>query len=103
MKPFHKGLSAHNSATDEMGKLQQICEEENETLWKQIKRVTNQVSALERERQSSDGNQDGIVNVIRTVLDERIDRLSTSQRNISALTKESFTHRRDTNAVLEAQ
>lgn len=84
-----------------MDKIQQIFEQEDETLWQQIKCVADLKSALAQQRQLSEGNQDSILNVIRTELEEMIE--TKSQTDISALVRELFTLRCDTNYLLEAQ
>lgn len=56
--------------------MQQICEQENKNLCQQVKRVADQVRALAQQRKSSDGNQDSIHIVIRTEIDEKIDKMT---------------------------
>lgn len=86
-----------------MHEIRQICEQENETFRQQVKRVANKVGALVKQKQLLGGNRDSILNIIPTELDEKIDKLTEVQPDISALVGELFTLRCDTNPLLEAQ
>lgn len=61
------------------------------------------MSALTQQRQAPEGSQSSILDVIRTELDEKIDKLTKAQSNISTLVGIVFTLRCDTNSLLEAQ
>lgn len=45
-EPVQAATSTLNSATEEVGKIRKICEQENEAIRQQVKRVADHVSAL---------------------------------------------------------
>lgn len=89
-------------ATEEVGKIQQICEKKrarrSETNW-----VANRMWAPAQKRQTSDSSQRSIHTVICTKLDKEIDKVAKAQRHISTLVEEFFALKQNTNTLLEAQ
>lgn len=102
-EPVRDKPSAHNCTAEEVGKIQKICEQENGTLCQQINLVADQVSALAQQQQAANGNQGIILDVIRTELDEKIDKLPEVQPGINTLVEELFTLRYDIKTLPESQ
>ena len=93
-----------SSSAEEVEKIQQVCQQENEKLRQQVKDISGQVSAMAQDNsQSRDIGTSEIVNALRVELNEKIDELKQAQPNIDGLVKELFTLRRDTNSLLEQQ
>lgn len=102
-EPVRVGPSTRSCATDEVGKILKICEQENESLRRKLNRVADQVSALAQQQQAPDGSQCNVLDIISMELDEIIVKLAKAQLDIEPLVEELFTIRRDTNTLFETQ
>ena len=91
-----------SSSVEEVEKIQQVCQQENEKIRQQVKDISGQVSAMaQNNTQSNKIDTIEIVSAIRAEFDEKIKELKQAQPNIEGLVKELFTLRRDTNSLME--
>ena len=84
--------------------IQQVCEQENETIRQQVKGIQDQVTNLScQQQQTHEENQVSVINALRNEMNEKFEELVQAQPDVSKLVQELFTLRRDTNNLLEAQ
>ncbi len=91
------------STLEEVEIIQQVCEQENESIRQQVKKVSDQVDAIAKKSPSTGFDPDALVNALRAEFDDKIGKLINAQPDVSKLIDELFTLRRDTNTLLESQ
>ena len=91
-----------------MHKIQQVCQQENENIRKEVQAITNKVRSLKNGREPTSGQEQdtntGIVfDALCKEMNEKLDNLVKSQPEITKPVDEIYMLRRDTNTLLESQ